>query len=382
MNKKIMIIGYGSTGKYLLDYLIDNGISDENEITIVTRNAEDAKSNMRLSAMSGIIRNRKSKRDNWNLVECDISNSWRLVRWLENFKPDYVVNTSRYLSGYKYGEYSYKYGIGYGAWSPLAVKLPYAISSAIEQSGITTRFINTSFPDVVNPWLASLDLPIWTGAGNINHLIPRIKSRISMVKNIPLDRIRVHLVGSHYLNTVISKEGTAKGSPYHMDVWIGYDNDGAYRHLIYDLDDYEEIFKHCNLSVGSGAVRNKMIASDCARILELAIHTDYKWKKVSKDIIHLPGFDGLPGGYPCEIRDGVARLCKMIIPFSTAVNINQASLQFDGIENIGCGIITFTYEMINKLEEVYGIKYPRAMHIDDVDMFVEEIKRKVFERGE
>ena len=101
-----MIIGLGSVGNYLLDYLVS--VADENmEICVVGRNENKMESDVNIVRVASLIR-----RQNRCQISIDSSvdlNSIELItKAIEQFAPDIIVNSSRAYSGLKYGSISWK----------------------------------------------------------------------------------------------------------------------------------------------------------------------------------------------------------------------------------------------------------------------------------
>ena len=113
---KIMIIGLGSVGNYLLDYLMS--LKDENiEIAVVGRNKEKMTSDVNIIRVSSMIRNQNRTTikifSDVNLEDVD-----SIKDVILDNEPDIIVNSSRAYSGLKYGSISWKNIRAYGIWTP------------------------------------------------------------------------------------------------------------------------------------------------------------------------------------------------------------------------------------------------------------------------
>ena len=114
---KIMIIGLGSVGNYLLDYLMS--LKDENiEIAVVGRNKEKMTSDVNIIRVSSMIRNQNRTTikifSDVNLEDVD-----SIKDVILDNEPDIIVNSSRAYSGLKYGSISWKNIRAYGIWTPI-----------------------------------------------------------------------------------------------------------------------------------------------------------------------------------------------------------------------------------------------------------------------
>lgn len=357
MGKKIMIAGYGSAGAYLLDFLARTKKIEEHEIIVATRSKEEAIRRINTTLVSAGLMGFYPK---IKYVYADLNNVEETAELLKDILPDVIAYTGRFIKGIKYGGYSYPNRIGYGVWIPLSITLIYKLMKAVKLSGKNIKVINSSFPDGVCPALASMDLKPFTGAGNLNHLIPRIVMGLSKKYNVKSGDIDVKMIGSHYLNTYVSKEASANGSPYFMECRIRGKK-------VQGISD-EDIFKLAKINMMTGTTRNLMIASDIAKIIQSIIFDQGFF-------MHLPGPNGLIGGYPARIfQDRIDIELSSDVSIDEAININKESLAFDGIEKIESGNIYFTDESLIKMRELFSVQYPKKIHIDECEEFSFKIK--------
>lgn len=358
MGKRILIAGFGSAGGYALEYLSRTPAIEEHEITVATRSVKEAELRVNTIRISAAIMGFYPK---ISVVESDLNDIDRTAELIFKLKPDIIAYTARFIKGVKYGQYSYPNQIGYGAWIALAIPLVYKLMQAVKKSRTAAKLINSSFPDGVCPALHSVGLAPFCGAGNLNHLIPRIKFAIAKLKNVDIKRVEVIMIGSHFLNTYVSRESSAKGSPYYMNCLI----DGEKLSGATD----EEIFKLSNMPTISGPERNMMIASDITKIIRCMLFND-------GDMLHVPGPSGLAGGYPVRICGGRIELALPAdITIEKAIEINKQSLAYDGIKNIEGGRIYFTDDIILKMKKVFGLTYPEYIRVEDCEAFAYDIKK-------
>lgn len=116
---KVMIIGLGSVGAYLLDYLISK---NDPAVSIVVVGREEAKMRTKVNIIrvAGLIRE-----VNKSGIEIeggiDFNDVDALRHAIEKHQPDFIVNSSRAYPGLKYGSISWEKLRAYGIWSPLAM---------------------------------------------------------------------------------------------------------------------------------------------------------------------------------------------------------------------------------------------------------------------
>lgn len=354
MARKVMIIGYGSTGKYVLDMLVRMPEFADCMYTVVSRTpADEAEKRINLTYVSaGIFGSFPEIR----YRVCDIKDTDRLSEIIAEISPEVIAYTGRYMKGFKYGEYSYPNQIGYGVWTPMAVTLVEKVMRAVKQSGVNTRVINTSYGDAVSPLLAAYGLAPYTSAGNLNHLIPRIARAYGSLAGVKAEEVEVTFAGSHYANTYISKEGTAKGSPYLLNI--------SGNSSVKD----EDIFKQCAIPTASGQERNIMIASDVVMLIRLMLDRSGEIHK-----IHAPGPMGKPGGYPLLFQNGEMKIDETRYSLNEMVKVNQESLRCDGVESVSENGVQFTEEVIGRMKDVFGLDYPKVVALEDCEWFAGKI---------
>lgn len=365
---KVAIIGLGSVGNYLLNYL--NKWEYENiEIYIGCRNTEKAQKDINISKVASLIRNNKTK--NIFIKQLDLEDIDSIKVFLEEVKPDFIVNSSRVYSGLKYGSISWKNIRAYGLWAPLAMKYIKNIMCAYKLANSNAIVINTSYSDAIIPWLKSAGqcYPDF-GSGNLNHLIPRIKMAAAIqLEEKDLSKIDVILATSHFHDVVISKEGQIENvEPL---VKILYNKAEAKVNL-------SEIWKNCAIEMPVDAKRNMMNASSNFEIIKKIISS---LKDNSKQIIHSPGVIGYIGGYPVEIdgEKAKATFFEKYFKLTEMIAANKKSIYLDGIEKIENGSLFYTDELISKVKKAFDVAVPKQITFDNVEKTANFIIKNIIE---
>lgn len=368
-NPKIMIMGLGSVGSYLLDYLVSS--NHEMDIYVVGRNREKMLSDANIVRISALIRH-KNKSKITIVSNVDFNNVFDIEKCLNTYKPDIIVNSSRAYSGLKYGSISWNNIRAYGIWSPLSIRYIKNIMEAYENAECNSIVVNTSYSDAVIPWLKSAGraYPDF-GSGNINHLVPRIKFAVAEKCGI-LDfwNIDVTYAVSHFHDVVISKEGHCEGIEQLID--IRYNGKGI-------NIDMEQIFSMCKIPMPVDAKRNMMNASSNFEIVQ-AILRAINGDKVK---IHCPGAFGEIGGYPVVI-DGEGDRIETYIDesFFSLTDMkakNRESIYLDGVKNIEGGTLYFTDELIAKAKRAFGIKIMSKISFEEIEDAADFLINQVIE---
>lgn len=365
----IMIVGLGSVGTYLLDYLVSEDDAAIH-IVVVGRDYTKMEKNVNIVRIAGLIRSiNKSRIDIEAGVDLTDIDAVRDV--IKKYSPDFIVNSSRAYPGLKYGSISWTSVRAYGIWTPLAMRFTKNIMEACDKASTGAIVINTSYSDAVIPWMKSAG-KAWPdfGSGNLNHLVPRIKYAAADILNVKdFWNIEVVFAAGHFHDVCISKEGQAEG--VRLPLKIFYENEE--RKLPQD-----EIFKACRIAMPMDAQRNMMNASSNYAIIKAIVEAVRS--KTEKEIF-IPGAFGNIGGYPVKIgyREGQldAWMDESVFPFEEMKRANEASMYLDGIENIYDGILYYTDELIQKTRKAFQIELPKTVIFDNIEETAEFLIQEI-----
>lgn len=355
---RIMIIGLGSVGLYLLDYLVSTADS-RMEIIVVGRNYDKMLSDVNIVKTAATIR-RQMRATIHIEGNCNLEDVNNITAVFQKWQPDFLVNSSRVYSGLKYGSISWSNLRAYGIWTPLSVRYARNIMEAYEKAGSHAISINTSYSDAVIPWLKSAGMTYFDfGSGNLNHLIPRMKFYIAEKFGIDdLNDIDITIAVSHFHDVVISKEGHAEGQDILLDI--------KYRGKPLDFNK-EELLAACKIAMPVDQKRNMMNASSNFDIIN-SILTAIKDKKAIK--IHTPGVNGEIGGYPFVV-DGTdlakGYIDESVFSMEDMRKANRESIYLDGIQSVKDGYLTFTTELLEKAGKNFKVALPKEFSIHECE---------------
>lgn len=370
---KVMIIGLGSVGTYLLDYLCSSG-DPSLEIIAAGRNLEKMEPKVNIVRVAAMIRGQN--RSNITIDDsCDLEHAESVAACISKYQPDFIVNSSRVRSGLKYGSISWQAFRAYGIWTPLAVKYAKVIMDAMEMADSQAIMINTSYSDAVIPWLRSAGCryPDF-GSGNLNHLIPRIQFAAGEMFAISDPwNLDVTLATGHFHDVVISKEGQTEGVGQLLDIqYCG-------KQLEFDQN---ELLKHCKIPMPTDAARNMMNASSNYQIISKILQAIRCKERVK---FHSPGVFGELGGYPVavDMRDGAAAACidESIFTLKEMREKNRLSMALDGIEDIQGGRLTYTDQLVEKVRQSFGASLPKQVSLADADQAADFLVHQVIEKA-
>lgn len=356
---KVMIIGLGSVGSYLLDYLMsrnDQAIS----IVVVGRNADKMQEKVNITRVAGLIRGvNKSSIEVEGGVDLNDINA--IKNAIEKHQPDFIVNSSRAYPGLKYGSISWANLRAYGIWSPLAIRFTKNVMDACDLADTNAIVINTSYSDVVIPWLKSAGkaYPDF-GSGNLNHLVPRMKfAAANMLGVNDFWNVDIMFAAGHFHDVCISKEGQPEGVELPLKIYYR----GEEQNLSHD-----EVYKACRIAMPVDQTRNMMNASSNYQIIVAVIDAI---RTGESQRVFTPGFGGNIGGYPVLVgyRDEKlsAWIDESVFSFEEMNKVDRASIVLDGVEDVVDGKLIYTEALIQKVFRAFGVELPKSVAYDDID---------------
>lgn len=356
---KVMIIGLGSVGSYLLDYLMSKN-DPALSIVVVGRDAEKMQTKVNITRVAGLIRGvNKTHIDVEGGV--DLNDIDAIKAAIEKYQPDFIVNSSRAYPGLKYGSISWANIRAYGIWSPLAIRFTKNVMEACDLADTNAVVINTSYSDAVIPWLKSAGkaYPDF-GSGNLNHLVPRMKFAAAEMLGVKdFWNVDVMFAAGHFHDVCISKEGQAEGVKLPFKVYYN----GKEQALSAD-----EIFKACKISMPVDQTRNMMNASSNYQIISAIIDAV---RTGEPQRIFTPGFGGNIGGYPvlAGYKDGKlsAWIDESVFSFEEMNKADRESMALDGVEDVTDGKLIYTDALIEKAKKAFGAELPKTVSYDDIE---------------
>jgi hypothetical protein len=216
---------------------------------------------------------------------------------------------------------------GLSATAVFQALLSARVARAVQMTHPQCRFINSSFPDVVNGMLAALGLPVLCGVGNIAILSNAFAGELGVREGGPVK------VLAHYQNLGPWRRAAETRSGPAPRVWI-------------DDREVEDVYARfsrvrltpepaIDISGGSGVP------------LMLALAAGEDWQG------HAPGPAGLPGGYPVALRNGLLALdLPPGLGRDEAVRWNSRYEEENGLVVGPDGRIGYTGRLYEKLKEV------------------------------
>lgn len=397
----VMIIGLGSVGTYLLDFLVSDA-DEAMRIVVVGRSREKMEEKVNIVRIAALIR--EKCRSQIEIVDgVDLTDISAIRRVVEDVKPDFIVNSSRAYPGLKYGSISWTNFRAYGIWSPLAIRFTKNIMQAVSDADSDAIVINTSYSDAVIPWLKSAGkaYPDF-GSGNINHLVPRIRYAVADMLGVDdFWNVDVMFAAGHFHDVVISKEGQTEGIKLPLKVWYRGEEvplvEGGAISGLSGSDGFDgtakigerkvavsEIFRRCAISMPTDTQRNMMNASSNYRIISGIV----KVMRGEAESVRLfiPGAFGEIGGYPVRVGYVLGKGClgaefdESVFSYEEMNQANRRSLYLDGIEDVRDGCLIYTDELRKKVSDKFGADLPKTVSYDEIEqvaqLLIDEVIHK------
>ncbi len=368
---RIMIMGLGSVGNYLLDYLL-SAQDEKIDVCVAGRNGKKMLSDVNIVRVASLIRGQNRTRVSI-IDNVDLNDVGTVADAIGAYRPDIIVNSSRACPGLKYGSISWNRIRAYGIWAPLSMKYTKNIMEAYVRAESDAVVITTSYPDAVIPWLKSggKAYPDF-GSGNINHLIPRIKFAAADRAGIEdYWNIDVTMAASHFHDVVVSREGQTEGVEMLADI--------RYRGQKMNVE-MDEVIRACNIQMPADAKRNMMNASSNFEIISAVLRAVCRGEKTK---LHCPGVSGEIGGYPVVI-DGTgeqarAYICEDYFGLDSMRGKNRQSIYLDGIEDVRNGTLYYTDELLAGVKKAFDVELMKSVSLDNVEDACDFLIRKVIE---
>ncbi len=224
--------------------------------------------------------------------------------------------------------------VGPGIWSAAHMTPAFNIMRAIEAGGANPLYLNVSYPDLVNVALSRCGPGPSIGIGNIDLLVPAIQHVAARRLDAPMRHVVPYIVAHNHHSFNILTQGTTFGQPFFLKILLAGTD-------VTDRFDREELIAEVasSSSIPSAAGAGTLAAGSLCKVL-LALMTD------SGERSHIPGPNGLPGGYPAVLNaSGASLLLPADLTLAEAVSINEAGQRAEGVETVGAdGRVAYTEE--------------------------------------
>lgn len=256
----------------------------------------------------------------------------RVATLLGTVRPRVVVNTASVQGGRRVSERPDAWTnllreAGLGISTVLQARISLDIARAVTAAGAGLSFVNCCYPDVVNPMIAAAGLTVTCGIGNVAILAHAFAGALGP------GHPTLHILAQHAALSAFRQPAVERAGPAPLRVWF----DGV---------EIEDVFaRFARVKLAPEPVIDVSGASGIP--LFLAMIAKAPWNG------HLPGPNGLPGGYPVRLEDGAIRLALPEgLSADQAIAWNTAFEQKSGVIVGADGRVRYTGKVESALRSV------------------------------
>jgi hypothetical protein len=363
--KRILFVGLGELGSQIFDLFVR--IPGKHTFLVGGRNERYLHERTNLSILAATQLGFNSD------VSCrylDLQNIEQTAQTIEHFQPDIIfcaATLQRWgiISALPKPFSEKLYTAQMGPWLPMHLTLMYKLMQAVKQTGQAIKVINASFPDIANVVLSKAGLAPITGVGDIANNIPALRKSIALKLSKPLERVEIRFFAQRFLSYRMSRLGNSGGAPFHLVALV----DGNDVTRLLDMETIFDLLPTKFKRIG-GTAGQLMTAASATVVFDGLVNN-------AKMMTHVPGPNGLPGGYPVIVNEeGVEIVLPEGLTLEQAIRINEDSMKFDGVERIdNDGTVYFTEQNMAILKETFGYECKR-MPLSEVEDRARELYAK------
>ena len=341
MRPTVMLVGLGDLGGVVLEMLVRE--PRIGRIVVGSIKAEEAQARCNLARLAAIA---QGYDPTVTFVPLDINDTDSVAGTVTRESPDIVLNTATLQTWWlpdalPEPQAKLLKSAGFGVWLPAHLHLAMKLMEALRDAGCGGVVLNAPFPDVVNCVLGRIHLAPTCGVGNLGEIVPKLRLLAAERLAVELEDLTVLLVAHHALERYALWGTAGERPPYFLRIEYG----GA--DVTPEVEGHDLLFSAFPLSAGTAI--HFLTAATTVRLIQALCSSD-------ETLLHVPGPDGLPGGYPVLAHEGGVELLPVAgLSRDDAVAINERSHRFDGIDRIEAdGTVVFRPESAAVMRDVLG----------------------------
>jgi len=341
MEPKIMLIGLGSLGDTVLELLVRE--ESLGQIVVCSLVEKEAAARCNLARLSGLAQGRTPRLFFFPL---DLNNREAVIDIVERESPDLILNTASLQPWWlpdllPQEPASLLKSAGFGVWLPFHLTLAMKLMEALHEMRYPGVSLVASFPDVVNCILGRIHLAATCGIGNLDEVVPKVRTLAAERLQASVEEIRVILVAHHALQPFAFGKPLEEIPPYFLRI------EHRGKDVTEEVNGKELLF--APYEIPPGPAIHYLTAGSAVRLIKAFFS--------EKDsLLHAPSPRGLPGGYPVIVSQRGIRVAELKgLSLEEAIAINEHSHRFDGIEKIEPdGMVVFCDRDADVLKRALG----------------------------
>ncbi len=359
---KILFAGFGNLGSQVFDLFVLRAKKGD-QFLVGGRNVAYIRERVRWAVSAALQLGVSLEADATYL---DVYNIDQTAQTISTFKPDVIFSSVTVLPSTSISHLPSPFferlaQARGGPWLPTTLVLVHKLMQAVHQTGLKITVLNGGTPDNSHAILGKIGLAPASGIGNIALAIPPMKYLVAQQLQQPLEDLEVFFFAHAYVVQCL-RTGTTGGAPFHLTVLVNGED-------MTDHLDLPNVFRQLPLTMEHEYTQLLTAASAAAVFDALTMKTP--------PIVHAPGPNGLPGGYPIQVNeDSVSVALPNGFSLQRAIEINQEGQRFDGIEKIESdGTVYFTERNMAILKETLGYEC-RRMLLSEVEERAKELQAR------
>jgi hypothetical protein len=351
---RLLIVGAGRVATQFLTALLFQGFSGE--VVLLTRNCSP-RPGLNLSrfaawAATGLM-------PTVEVIPIGLEDTARVAEWLFDFRPSLIVHAatlypSDAIAKLPLDSQAELERAGIGAFVPCHLALLIELLAAVAAAGLCTDVINCAYPDAVHAAIGPVTGVRLLGSGNVNNNIPALRCAAAALLDSGPDRIEVRTVMHHAVSHRVHRGRTVDEDSYALQVLLDGEDVSIQvpSQRLFDL-------MSSTYSRDGGIPSISMAAASTVSVVNAALGN-------AADLIHMPGPQGLVGGYPVRLNAASLSLeMPFNMPLEQAVSINERAQRMDGIERVESGrCVVLSDSASDSLRAVLGFGERRLEVVD------------------
>jgi hypothetical protein len=362
---KILFVGFGNLGAQVFD-LFALRAKRGDRFLVGGRNLDYLRERTRWTAAAAFQLGTPVDID---VTPMDVWNIDQTAQTISSFKPDVIFSSVTLLPSASISQlppslFERLAQAKGGPWLPTTLALVYRLMQAVRATGLKITVLNGGTPDNAHEVLSKVGLAPTSGIGNIGLTVPPLKKAIAEQLHRPLEQIEILFFAHTYVVQSL-RTGTTGDGPFHVTVFVDGEDATAQLDLPILFRTLPAILEH---------EYTQLLTAASAAIIFDVVTTD------TPKIVHAPGPNGLPGGYPIQRRSqGIEVVLPDGLALEEAIRINQGGQKLEGIERIDeNGAVSFAEHNMAILKEVLGYEC-RRMPLSEVEQWAVELRSKFLE---
>jgi hypothetical protein len=377
VGNKVLLVGLGRVGGAALNFLWR--CPEISKLVAVDVDEEFGRLHVENTKLCGAIQGCYKPIEFIRADANDVEETSEVVR---DVKPDLIVSTltmpTPFISKLPEETRRKISRAGYSWVLPFQFSLVYKLMKALKKSGTKAPVVNFSYGDIVNPVLTKLGLEVTTGAGNLQYFVDgSMRMIVSEKLKVPIREVTVFALHHLCLSLHYGSFHEIPDVPLYYRIFVR-DKDVTSKFDIKKL-----LSESISLALRPDRVWAFPPSPITARIFQLADGITRVVRCIlndTKEIVHVPGPIGLPGGWPVRLGVKPEVALPEDLTMKEAMRVMEAQQSFFGVEKIeNDGTVLFSDLMAKTMRETFGYDH-ECMRPEESAEMAKELENAIRKR--